>query len=355
MYENTTFGVILQRMLGRISNSIDKREGSVVYDVSAPTAIEFQNAYIGMDNILNETFADTASKYYLVKRCKERGIYIQLATNAIRQGEFNIDVPIGSRFSLNQLNYVVIEKISDGIFKMQCETPGVVGNAESGSLIPINHIDGLQTAFLTDVLINGEDEESVEHLRQRYFKSFNSQAFGGNVADYKEKINNLPDVEGVKVYRTPENKGGTVKCVIMNSDYSKPSDILVKEVQEAVDPVVNQGEGLGLAPIGHTVTIVGCGEVPVDIQTNITFQGDWTWEAVKPYVEKAIDDYFKELAMTWEEADKNDLIVRISQIETRLLDLEGVLDITNTLLNGNATNLSIDKDSIPIRGTVTNV
>ena len=354
MYESTTFDVILQRMLDRISNSIDKREGSIVHDVSAPTAIELQNAYIGVDNILNETFADTASKYYLIKRCGERGIDIEPATHAIRQGEFNIDVPVGARFSLNQLNYVALEKISDGVFKMQCETAGVVGNAESGLLIPIDYIDGLQTALLTDVLIPGEDEETVEHLRQRYFNSFDSQSFGGNVADYKEKINDIDGVEGVKVYRA-WNGGGTVKAVIMDSTYSKPSSVLVEKVQKEVDPTDSQGEGLGIAPIGHVVTIVGCGEVAVNVQTKLTFQQDWDWEAVKPYVHTAIDDYFKELAKTWEEADKNDLIVRISQIETRLLDVEGILDISDTLLNGEASNLSIDKDSIPIRGTVTNV
>lgn len=354
MYENVTFGVILQRMLDGIANNIDKREGSVVHDVSAPVAIEFQNGYIGLDNILNETFADTASKYYLIKRCGERGIDIEPATYAIRQGEFNIDVPIGARFSLNQLNYTVIEKIDDGIFKMRCETAGVVGNAESGSLIPIDYIDGLQTASLTSVLIPGEDEEDIEHLRSRYFKSFGSQAFGGNAADYKEKINSIDGVGGVKTYRAWEG-GGTVKAIIIDSTYSKPSDVLVASVQNVIDPIDNQGEGLGLAPIGHIVTIEGCGEVPVDVQTHITFQSDWTWEAIKPYVQSAIDDYFKELAKSWEESDKNDLIVRISQIETRLLDVTGVLDISDTLLNGNAANLSIDKNSIPIRGAVTNV
>ena len=353
MYESTTFDVILQRMLDRISNNIDKREGSVVHDVSAPTAIEIQNAYIGIDNILNETFADTASKYYLIKRCAERGIIIEPATYAIRQGEFNIDVPIGSRFSLNQLNYVVVEKISDGIFKMQCETTGVVGNADSGSLIPIDYIEGLQTAYLTDVLIPGEDEEDIEHLRNRYFNSLDSQAFGGNIADYKEKINALNGVGGVKVYRA-RNGGGTVEAVIINSEYSKPSDTLVESVQKAIDPIDHQGEGLGIAPIGHVVTIVGCGTTPVHIQTKIVFQDGWDWDDVKPNVEKAIDDYFKELAMGWEESDKNDLIVRRTHIEVRLLDVAGVSDVLYTHLNGVDENLSIDKDNIPIRGNITN-
>ena len=355
MFENITPEMIIKRMLERMG-AVDKREGSIAHDVTAPTAIELMNAYINMDNVLNQTFADTASRTYLIRKCYERGIYIEPATYAIRKGEFNIDVPIGSRFSLNQLNYVVAEKIDDGIFKLQCETVGVVGNTESGSLIPIDYIEGLQTAVLTDVLIPGEDEEDVEHLRRRYFNSFDSQAFGGNVADYKEKINSLNGVGGVKIYRAGSG-GGTVNAVIIDSTFSKPSAELVESVQNAIDPVESQGEGLGLAPIGHEVYISGCNEVPVDIQTSITFQDGWSWddEKFQTNVENVIDDYFKELSKGWEEADKNTLIVRISQIETRLLDLEGVLDISDTRLNNGIDNLSIDKDSIPIRGNVTNV
>ena len=361
MYENVTYESILQRMLNRIPNTFDKREGSVIYDALAPAAVEMQNMYIELDNVLNESFADTQSRPYLIKRCAERNIKPKGATYAIRQGEFNIDVPIGSRYSLNKLNYVVTEKISDGIFKMQCETIGNVGNIESGTLIPIEYIDGLQTAVLTGVpLIPGNDEEETEKLRQKYFNSYDSQSFGGNIADYKEKVKSLSGVGGVKVQRA-WNGGGTVKLTIIDSTYSKPSEdengfsVLVASVQEAVDPLDHQGEGLGIAPIDHIVTVVGCGETPVDVQTKITFQESWDWDSVKPYMEKAIDDYFKELSETWEDADKDGLIVRISQIETRLLEVNGVLDVANTTLNGVAQNLTIDPDNIPIKGDVTNV
>lgn len=351
MYENITFESILKRMLDRIPNTFDKREGSVIYDAIAPAAIEFMNMYIQLDTVLNETFADTQSRKYLIKRCAERGINVKQATSAIRQGEFNIDVPIGSRFSLNQLNYVAIEKISDGVFKLYCEIAGTQGNAESGVLIPIDYIEGLQTAVLTDVLIPGEDEEETEHLRDRYFESLNSQAFGGNIADYKEKTKAL-GAGGVKVLPT-WNGGGTVKLVIVDTTYSQPSSTLVDEIQTKIDPVQNQGQGVGIAPIGHVVTVEGCGKTPVNIQTSITFQENWNWEAVKPSVEKVIDDYFKELSETWE--DTENLIVRISQIETRLIDVTGILDIADTTLNGNAHNLTIESNNIPVRGTVTNV
>ena len=352
MYENVTFDIIMQRMLKKIPNSFDKREGSVIYDALAPAAVELQNMYIELDNVLNETFADTQSRPYLIKRVAERGIKPKSSTFAIRQGEFNINVPIGSRFSLNTLNYVTIEKISDGVFKLQCETEGNVGNIESGTLIPIEYIDGLQTATLTDVLIPGEDEEETEKLRTRYFDSFDAQAFGGNIADYKNKTKSLDGVGGVKVKRA-WNGGGTVKLVIIDSTYSVPSEELIDYVQEEIDPIGYQGEGVGLATIDHIVTVVGCGETSINIQTKLTYEEGWNWDAVKPYVEEVIDEYFGELSQSWESTDKNGLIIRISQIETRLLDITGILDIADTTLNGSEENLVVDVDDIPTRGDIT--
>ena len=89
--------------------------------------------------------------------------------------------------------------------------------------------------------------------------------------------------------------GGTVKLTIIDSDYNKPSPTLIDEVQTAVDPEQNQGEGYGIAPIGHVVTVVGVDEVEIDVESEITLQTGYTWEGVKPAVEAAINDYFTEL------------------------------------------------------------
>ena len=349
MYENITYEVILQRMLDRVPNNIDKREGSIIYNALAPAAVELQNMYIQLDTILNESFADTQTRDYLIKRCAERGIIPEPATKAILKGEFNIDVPIGSRFSLDMLNYIVIEKISDGIFKLECETPGSEGNQQFGTLIPIDYIEGLTSAELTELLIPGEDEEDTESLRERYFNSLKSQSFGGNIADYKEKTKQLPGVGGVKVYPV-WNGGGTVKLVIIDSTYNVPSSTLIDAVQTAVDPIQNQGKGVGFAPIGHVVTVEGVSATTININTNITYQEGWTWADIEPYVHKAIDDYFFELASSWE--NENNLIVRISQIETRILNIAGVVDIENTTINGQAQNFVLGADNIPVRGEV---
>ena len=349
MYESLTFEVLLKRMLDRVSNSLDKREGSIIYDAAAPAANELQNAYINLDIMINEAYADTASRYYLIKRAAERGLLPYSATKAIVKGEFNIDVPIGARFSLEAFNYIVREKISQGVFQLECEQEGTKPNSYLGTLIPIEYIEGLTKAEITELLIPGEDDEDTEHFRQRYFDSLDSQAFGGNQRDYKEKTEAIAGVGSVKVYPV-WNGGGTVKLVITNSENKKPSPTLVEQVQTAIDPVQNQGQGLGIAPIGHVVTVQGVTETAVNITTNITYQEDWNWSAIEGYVNAAIDQYFTDLSAQW--AEEEHLIVRISQIESVLLGVTGILDIGGTALNGAEQNLVIDKDSIPIRGTV---
>ena len=203
MYEEITHELLLERMLDRVPDKFDKREGSVIFDTISPTSLEIQFLYIELDRIINEAYGDTASREFLIKRCKEKGIIPYEATNAILKGEFtpnNLDVT-GKRFNIGSLNYTVLDKIADGEYQVQCETAGKIGSQQLGVMIPIDYIEGLETAELTEILIPGEDEEETEDLRQRYFDSFNEKSFGGNAQDYLEKVNAIAGVGSTKVTR----------------------------------------------------------------------------------------------------------------------------------------------------------
>lgn len=395
MYEDTTYEVILDRMLDRVSDEFDKREGSVIYDTHSPTAIELQLLYFELDVILQEAYGDTASRYFLIKRAAERGITPYPATNAILKGVFSpadIDV-IGQRFNVGELNYIVLEKIKAGEYRVQCETEGKEGNQNLGQMIPIEYIDGLETAELTEVLIPGEDAEDTGALRERYFDSFEEKAFGGNVADYLEKTNAIPGVGSTKVtrvwngdirpadmipnetvkqwfadtvntlnptvktwltvvYTAALNKmltvGGTVLLTILNSDYGIPTSELIQTVQTKIDPEQNAGEGYGLAPIGHVVTVKAAEEVKVNVKANITFEVGYNWTNVQSAIDETITAYLLELRKSW--ASSSYLIVRKSQIETKLLAITGIVDISDTKINGNADNLTLGKYQVPTYG-----
>lgn len=349
MYESVTYEDILQRMLDRIPNTMDKREGSIIYDALAPAAIELQLMYIELDVIMNESFADTASREYLIRRANERGITPESATNAILKGVFTpatVNV-LGKRFNCGEFNYIATEKITDGEYQMQCETAGLDGNMNFGQMIPIEYIEGLETAELTEILIPGENEEDTEVFRERYFKSFESQAFGGNVADYKQKTNSIQGVGSTKV--TPVwNGGGTVLLTIINSNFEAASEELIQLVQETIDPT-QDAAGKGLAPIGHIVTVNSAEEISVNVTTTITYESNYSFDTLKTQIEEVIENYLHELRKTW--GDNEYLTVRSSQIDARLLDVVGIIDIQNTYVNG-VKNFVTSKDQIPTMGSV---
>lgn len=353
MYENITYEDILQRMLDRVPNSMDKREGSIIFDALAPAAVELQLMYIEFDIILTETFGDTASREYLIRRAAERGVIPYAATNAVLKAvatPSTINVAVGSRFSLNELNYIVTEKIADGEYKVMCETTGVIGNSYFGDLIPINYIQGLETIKITELLIPGEDEEDTEFIRERYFATFDTKPYGGNKKDYIQKTNALAGVGSTKV-KPVWNGGGTVLLTVLDSEYNKASDTLVQFVQNEIDPT-KDGTGVGIAPIGHVVTVQTADEVVVTISTNITFQEGYSFSSQKTAIEEVINAYLLEIRKVW--ADETASVVRISQIETRILNLTGVVDINKTKINGAASNLVLGEYEIPVLGGVSN-
>lgn len=397
MYEDITYEKLLQRMLDKVKTNVDKREGSVIWDTHSPTAIELQLLYIELDNLIRESYGDTASREFLILRAKERGLSPEKATNAILRGEFtptDVDV-IGKRFNLGEFNYIVTEKDEYGTYKVMCETAGATGDNIMGDLIPIEYISGLETAKLLETLIPGEDEEDTETFRTRYLNSFNDKAFGGNKEDYISKTNSLDGVGATKVSRVwnsdikpadmipnetvtswynsivdsleepvktwlqtvfkaaSEKKltvGGTVLITIIDSDYNKATDELIELVQEKLDPVNFSGEGYGTAPIGHVVTVRTADEVEINIVTNIQFDSNHSWDNLGTEITSTIKSYLAELRTQWGESDN--LYVRISQIESRLLDIKGIIDIGDTTINGESENKILSELEIPVLGGV---
>lgn len=340
---------ILERMLSRVPDSMDKREGSIIMNALAPAAAELQMAYMEIDKIIGESYADTQSRDFLVRRAAERGISPKLASNAQRRAQFNVAVPLGSRFESGEFTFRVAEKLADGGYRLVAEEPGSGGNVVGLPLVPLDYISGLQEARFTHILSAGEDEEDTESLRRRYFYSIDSQAFGGNVADYREKALAMDGVGGVKVIPV-WNGPGTVKVILLSSLYSTPSSSLVSSVQQAMDPSVGRGKGLGLAPIGHVCTVSGATGIIVSISTRLTLDAGVQREDVLSQLNDIADSYFEDLARQW--ADSQRLTVRISQLEARIMEIAGVVDVESTSINGSPKNLQLAPEQIPIRGQI---
>ena len=63
-----------------------------------------------------------------------------------------------------------------------------------------------------------------------------------------------------------------------------------------------------------------------------------------------MEAYLLELRKGW--AGSDSIVVRVSQVEARILGVEGVADISGTMLNGAAENIAVKGDEIPVMGGV---
>lgn len=344
----------MERKLDMIDDRRDKRQGSLIYDALAPNAAETASFYADLEMLEDRTFGDTATGDDLTRRAAERGITRKGAVKATFYGSFldengaEYPVEAGTRFFLEKYYYVVLSREEDGRYVLECETAGACGNDYLGNLLPLETMMGLAEATLTELRTDGEDEEGDEELRKRYFASFDADAFGGNIADYKSKVNALQNVGGVKVYPA-WNGGGTVKVVIIDQGWRAPTETELSELQDRIDPE-SRGEGYGIAPIGHRVTVDGVTEVPCRISMNLSLAEGAVQETVLADIQGRFEVYFEEMRKNW--ADSTYLTVRISYLEARALEAEGVVDISGCSINGGSGNLVLGADEVPVLGEI---
>ncbi|MEC0171424.1 baseplate J/gp47 family protein [Paenibacillus graminis] len=350
MYENQTFETILQRMLDRVPADIDKREGSIIYDAMAPAALELAQMYVELDINANLMFADTASGDYLDKAVSWSGVTRKAATKAQMHGLFYndgnalMDIPIGSRFALGEINYKATERLSLGEYRMEAETAGAAANANLGTLLPIDYVNNLARAELAGLLIAGTNRESDSALYERYQDRISKPITSGNRYQYEEWARETSGVGRAKAFPLWDGPG-TVKVVLVDNAMRAPSAAIVQAVQTYIDPS-KDGMGNGAAPIGAVVTVVPATEVPINIAVKVTLASGATTAQVQTQLAAAAESYLAGLAFV-------DPLVRYTRIQGLILDIPPVIDYENLTVNGATSNVEVADDAVAVLGTVT--
>ena len=213
-FSAATYKNILDHMLSLVPDTYDKRDTSPIQTSLGPAAYVLEGFYLSLDLVQKQAFVQTASGDSLDLLAVLAGITRKQASAAVKVGIFDCEVPIGARFSTingtESINFVVISTITEGsAYRLQAETAGDIGNRYSGPILPIDSIEGLNSAQLTDLLIPGENTEEDEPFRARIIERLNSRSFGGNVAQYVEEIEAIDGVGAVQVYPVWDG-GGTV-------------------------------------------------------------------------------------------------------------------------------------------------
>lgn len=350
-YENMTYDLILQRMIQRVSDNypnLDTREGSIIYNALAPAAVELAIMYTELNNVLRESFVGTASREGLFNACEQMGMDTLsfYATYGTHEGEFDVEIPIGSRWNCDLYNYTVMDFIekdsTTGYYKyrLQCETEGSAPNNTTGSLSAITDLPtGLNYAELTACLIEGENEKSDEEIVEAYYEFVNSTISDGNVAQYKQWCNEYDGIGNSKVFPC-WNGTNTVKVSILSASNKVASQELISSFQEYLDPN-SEGMGNGVAPIGASVTVTTATGVTVNVSANVDMADGYSDTS---HIDTAISNYFSEIAY-----DKS--MLSYMNVGAVILACDGVEAINSLLLNDSTDDITFGAEEIPVLGT----
>jgi len=347
-YENQTQAAILQRMLDATSPSIDKRQGSITYDMLSPASIELALAYIELDNVLKFGFADTTYGPYLDLRCGERGVYRKQAIKAVGSVTFSgpngTVIPKGTEVSTGGNTPIYFATTADVTIAGGTATAGaeakIGGNNGNVTIGAIRNVIGPLAGILTvtnaATFNGGTNTESDADLLARYIETVRRPATSGNANQYRQWALEIAGISDARVYPI-WNGNGTVKVSLLDSNKRAPSAQKVAEVAAYLE---------SNRPVGATVTVVPATEVAINVSATYTLKPGATLAEARTQISAGLADYLKKLAFT-------DPIVRYTQIANVVLEADAVIDYTNLTVNGGITNITVSDGSVAVVGSVT--
>ena len=357
-----TYEYFMNEALGYVPQDIDIREGSIMFDALAPACYQMADLAMELKNVMLETFVTTATGGYLDLRAEEAGVRRILSTQAVAKvnvvdesgSPYILD--LGTRFSSigDEPVYYKITALTDivGTYLMTADEAGSTGNEYVGTILPIDNLNNFGQAEITEISIPARDDESDESLRSRVIAEKGFGAFGGNIEDYIRMANEVDGVGAVQVYPTWQG-GGTVLLSILNNEFKKPAQTLVDLVQNTIDPD-KTGDGLGLAPIGHKVTVKAPEEKLLSISFYLTTDSGIYSESVMAAITAAIENYFDTTRRRWAERREGGYATWIyrSQITSAILSVDGVANVANVKIDNQDEDVQMildnTKQEIPI-------
>lgn len=353
--DDNSFEKIMNRMLAneRLAN-VDKRVGSIAYDSIAPCAMELAEVYAKMDILEEQTYLLSATGLNLDKKVYDYGVFRNKATKSQRIGNFqkyktdengdyvldsnndrilvDMEIPINSRFVVpedSETTFIYIGKIDDYDI-LECEQPGTKGNQHIGTILPLTPIADLITAKITSTYKFGEDEETDDELRNRTLNIVNTKSFGGNISDYIEKVNSIDGVGNTKVFPAWQFNG-SVLLSIVDPQFNPVTEEFLKNVKEQIDPEENSGEGFGIAPIGHYVTITTPIKNEISITLSVELEADVTVSQIQEKIEAELNKYFESVRKEF--GQNKTLAIYRARVIDSILNVREILNVTNVLLN----------------------
>lgn len=377
-----TFDNILNEMLDRVPDELNKRDGSLIKTSLAAAAWTIEGLYLDLAYIQRQAYGTTASTQSLDYIVAECGLTRKPAVPAVRYARFNIAPPLGTVFSVRGVQdspYYELTKEAVNlpdvsypdapyIGEVTCQTAGAIGNTYSGGLSTITFVPGLIEADLLGTVTVGEDQETDNALRERYKLAVGAVQFAGNIAAYKNFMLSQSGVGAVQVYPVWDGPG-TVLLSCVDSSFAPLSSAQIAILQNAVCPPESgqsdpSDKGFGMAPIGAVVTVTTATNVAINVTADVVIQtgSSRTISEIQADAQEQIESYILTLCAGWGTvASWNSVNYTIKLYVNRFVailnSIDGVEVANDVELNGSSSDITLTNTSalqqIPKAGTVT--
>lgn len=355
-YADQTDEVILQRLLGRVDESVDKRQGSVTYDMLAPSSIEFAQAYIALDDVIafGIDVDEDSPEVFVDRKARWQGLTRKPSVRATGiltfSGDNGLTIPTGTQARTDDAEPLVFETLSDEIISSgsvsvnaRAVSGGAASNVGAGEVtVVLGGLSGVVTVNNATDFTGGVDKESNADLLARYYDKVQRPATSGNVYQYEQWAKEVPGIGDAKAEAIWDGPG-TVRVTVIDGNRQVPNTELVEAVEAYIE---------GIRPIGATVTYQAAAALEIDVNVDITLAPEADLAEVTAEFEERLSSYLKSLAFKENPTGTDWEVVRYSQIANLLLDTNGVIDYEGLTVNGGTANLQPALTQVAVVGEV---
>lgn len=351
---------ILNRMLGNMSDTTDKTEGYLAYDVPLATSKEMSTALGKLDDLANKFDISNLTGDELAQRVYERtGLTRNQATYATTYLTIggNVTLNVGDLFQTpSRIQFSVTQGTTisgSGTVQVQVQAviAGTTGNVPAGQItqMPIS-ISGITSITNTSASTGGYAEETDSSLLERYYEKLQSPNTGGNIAYFKSIAKDYDGIGDCKIYPT-WNGNNTVKMVVIDANKQVPTQDFINSMQEYIDPLgENWGQGIGVAPYGAFTTVESATAKTINVSFTAVKDSNYTDAQRLSNFQTTLTNYLASIAFSATS-------VSYSKIGALIIDTAGFLDYANLTINNGAVPIPLSYTSslteCPIIGTVT--
>lgn len=347
MFENYSEEYIRNRLLNRISSSLAKMEGTILWEIMNSVAIESKEIFIELENIYNQRLLDTATDSNLTDLCRSFfGINRKLATSSVGTVRFSgtngTTIPQGVIVATeNGLQFMTNTTgvIQGGYIDIEARSinTGFINNVAIGSINKlISVISGVTAISNITPMELGTDLEEDEVLRERTYEKINTPISSENPNQYKlwaKEVSGINDAYPIEAWNGPLSI--KIFCI---DNLKKPCTQAVCD--NAYNYVMNK------KPVGATPTFVPANKVDVSIVSRITLQSGYMLASVKAEIEARVIAYLQSIAF-------KQLTISYAQISGIISNTSGVFEVQTLTVNGGIIPININEGDVGVLNTLT--